>query len=326
MQLTTPVQIPAITHLISDQKPIALTGSCFAESIGEKFRACCFRVCVNPFGIVYNPAAMFTQLQLIASNTKFSKADLLLHDGLYHSMMHHGSFSHPDPEKALQTINLAIENAREIITEAGILIITTGTSMVYRYAETGKVVSNCHKIPAARFERFRLTHEEIVAQWKQTRDALKILNPDLRFLFTVSPVRHLKDGAHGNQLNKAVLLLAIDQICKSDSDAEYFPSYEIFLDELRDYRFCADDMSHPNALAVKYIWEKFSTSCIEPQLRQKIAEIEKIHKLAMHRPLHTKNSDSDEAISKAILRLKQLSANSPGMDTSALESLLLQKK
>ena len=258
MNFRTQVLLPERETEIRHSERIMLFGSCFAENIGNLLVENKFRCDVNPFGILYNPLSVSQALRQILSGKKYEESDLFHSGGLWHSWMHHSDFSAPSPEEGVTLINSRLVKANEELEKANWLVVTFGTSYVYIHQETQKVVGNCHKQPEKTFARLRLSVSTIVEEWQDVLSKLRERNPELKVLFTVSPIRHEKDGMHGNQLSKATLLLAIDEICRLCPECHYFPSYEILLDELRDYRFYADDMLHPSRMAVEYIWECFS--------------------------------------------------------------------
>ena len=256
-----------------------MLGSCFSDEIGEQMKQRYLKVVCNPFGTLYNPIsiAQAINLQLPMTNDQ-----LVHHDGLWHSMSHHGAFSRATRVETEQAVRASIETMQQALQEATVIIVTFGTAWVYEM--NGEVVGNCHKLPESTFTRRRLSVEEIVAAWQP------ILNryPDKHWLFTVSPIRHIKDGLHENQLSKATLLLAIEKLTANSQKpiAEYFDSFEILLDELRDYRFYADDLVHPSSLAIQYIWERFvDTFCTNPTKNELILQ-HKRWKQTQHKPLH----------------------------------------
>ena len=253
-------------------------GSCFSAEMGERMAAHGYRVCNNPFGVLYNPVSVMSSLLRLADGRPFQPEDVIPRDtnpvregrkpravspehcpiapdgGGYVSFWHHGSFARKTPEEFLDNANAALSRASAAFGEAGTVIVTFGTAWVFRHLERDIIVSNCHKHPAWEFRRERLAVEDIVALWNPVLDRFS----SKRFVFTVSPVRHLKDGLHGNQLSKSILLLAVDALVQSHSNAEYFPAYEIVLDELRDYSWFGEDTVHPTAAAVDMVWERFS--------------------------------------------------------------------
>lgn len=263
-------------------------GSCFTENIGNRMAELKFETDVNPFGILYNPVSVSNGLRILIQKKEFTVTDLIEADGLWHSFYHHGRFSFADKQETLETINNRIKSSSSFLEKAGFLFITFGTAWVYRYKKTGQFVSNCHKFPANEFERVRLSVNEIVSEYNDLLTEIRKINPSLKVIFTVSPIRHWKDGAVENQRSKAVLLLAIDEIIKSAGAdfCAYFPAYEIVMDELRDYRFYADDMIHISDFAVDHIWEKFQTSLIENESQLITTQVQKIVKAINHKPLH----------------------------------------
>ena len=259
MNFQTSVELPAGMPSVSHADHILLMGSCFAENIGRQLMDAGFQLDLNPFGILYNPLSVSSALREIIRNKEYNKQDLFAYKDLWHSPMHHGSFSAFTPEETLHTINSRLHHAYKKLPELNWLIVTMGTAYVYKQKESGQVVANCHQLPESHFLRYRLSVEEIVEDYTALITEMSALNPDLKWLFTVSPIRHIRDGMHANQLSKSTLLLAIDRLQQLFPERVfYFPSYEIILDELRDYRFYADDMLHPSPLAIRYLWECFS--------------------------------------------------------------------
>ena len=259
-----------------------MLGSCFSDEIGAQMKQRHLSVTCNPFGTLYNPLSIAQAMQMTEI------PELVQHDGLWHSMAHHGSFSRADRNEAETAIRQSIKTMQQAIQEATVVIITFGTAWVYEMKDEGfpvtgcGVVGNCHKLPESCFTRRRLTVEEIVAAWQPVIAQY----PDKHWLFTVSPIRHIKDGLHENQLSKATLLLAIEELKTHQSSISYFPSYEILLDELRDYRFYADDLVHPSGMAVNYIWERFVTAFCSTQTQNEMVLQHKRWKQSQHIPLH----------------------------------------
>lgn len=284
MELQTKIDLPKAEFQISHGHSLMMLGSCFTENIGGKLSYFKFDVDINPCGIVYNPLSAAGVLKLLLAGKPFTEDSLMEYGGKWISLMHHGSFSSPDRAACLRQINERLIPAAGRLPGLDLLILTFGTAWVYRYKSDGRIVSNCHKIPASAFERFCLRPEEIVEEYALLIRQLQEVNPELRIIFTVSPIRHWKDGAHGNQLSKAVLLLAIDQLIRRFGRTYYFPSYEIVMDELRDYRFYAEDMLHVSPVAVEYIWERFQEVYIGDETRRFMGRVDKINKTLMHRP------------------------------------------
>ena len=258
MELYTRILLPKARFSFSYEDRVVMMGSCFAENIGRKLEENKFSVDINPFGTLYNPASVAEGLRMLLRPERFTSGDLFRHEGVYHSFTHHSRFSAPSEEECLDHINSRLSQSSDFLRKATRLVITLGTAFVYRLKSDGRIVSNCHKLPEKMFDRQRLSTQEIVEDWKPLLLALWEQNPALKILFTVSPIRHWKDGAHENQLSKATLLLATDALQKDyPGRIAYFPAYEILMDELRDYRFYADDMLHPSPLAIDYIFATF---------------------------------------------------------------------
>lgn len=291
MQLTTPVHISSLPFRLGYQHSTLVIGSCFAANIGERLSRLKFPVLVNPFGVVYNPVSVANSIELLLGIREFSEADLFHSNGLWSSFYHHSSFSSSDKDGVLQHIKSELENGRKFLQHVDRLFVTLGTARAYEYKKTGQIVSNCHKLPASEFTHRLLSVEEIYGYLSDVLLQLKSIRPGLKVVFTVSPIRHIKDGAHGNQLSKATLLLAVNALCKDCDDIAYFPAYEIMMDELRDYRYYADDMLHPSALAVDYIWDKFSLAMLDNEAQQVVPELEKLLAAKKHRPF---NPDGEE--------------------------------
>jgi hypothetical protein len=288
MKLITEVQIPEYPFRIDHQSHLLMLGSCFTEEVGKFLNSYLFPVSVNPFGVTYNPLSVLGGLKALIEKEGYTAGDMDQHNGQWFSFDHYTLFSNPDREKALDGINLQFRKAKSFLENASALILTWGTAWVYRLRSTDRVVNNCHKIPAREFTRSRLTPRQIIEAYEPFLTSLFRYQPGLKILFTVSPVRHWKDGAHGNQLSKSVLLLAAEDLQQTFPEhCFYFPSYEIVMDELRDYRFFGPDLVHTNELASRYIWEKFSSALIHEDSHEIIGELEPLIKLRTHRPLHS---------------------------------------
>ena len=297
MKLQTVVDIKPSEWKIGYEDRILMIGSCFSDEIGEQMVQRNLHVTCNPFGTLYNPLSIAQAIHYKSqiSNLK-SQIPLIYNEGLWHSMAHHGSFSRPTREETEQAVRASIDTMQQALQEATVIIVTFGTAWVYEM--NGEIVGNCHKLPADTFTRRRLSVDEIVTAWQP----ILAQYPDKHWLFTVSPIRHVKDGLHENQLSKATLLLAVEKLVNQSVSPQdglcsvsetvchakpvYFPSYEIMLDELRDYRFYADDLVHPSSLAINYIWERFIDTFCTPQTRNEMTIQWKRWKQSQHRPLH----------------------------------------
>jgi hypothetical protein len=298
MKLQTEIVIPSLLSITYNDTLLTI-GSCFAENIGMRLEQYGFDTDTNPFGILYNPLSIATALERLLSAKPFDESELFHYNSLWHSFAHHGSFSAVLPADALETINRRFVSAAQRLPSTDCLLITFGTAWVYR--QQGKVVANCHKLPDKKFARSRLSVDDIVALWKPLLQQLREINPAMRFLFTVSPIRHWKDGAHENQLSKAVLLLAIDRL-KQEVDIAYFPAYELMMDELRDYRFYASDMLHPSEQAIDYIWERFVSACFDKEAHEIMREVKQIRLALSHRPLNPESEEYRRFQKQTLLR------------------------
>jgi hypothetical protein len=323
----TTFEIPATDQAITYSSKVLFMGSCFAENIGSKLIQNKLQTLINPFGIVYNPESIVNSMERLLKKEYFTAFDLFEDKGVWNSFSHHSRFSDTDKDRGLQNINLQLEQGSNFLRETDFLIITYGTAWVYQFKKTGSVVSNCHKVSAKEFNRYRLSKEEIVEKCKVVFQKLKDQNPNLHIVLTVSPVRHLKDGLVENQLSKSTLLLAAHELSSLFDRVSYFPSYEIMMDDLRDYRFYADDMVHPSPMAIEYIWEKFKNSWIDPKAFSIMNEVSKLIQAMNHRPFFPESESHQKFIQNQLQRVKFIKEQQPGIDLEAekayFEKLLL---
>jgi hypothetical protein len=282
-QLITQVNLTAYHTKIKYTDSIIMTGSCFSEHIGLKLHRFKYNVLQNPFGILYNPVSIARSFERIANKELYHEDELIIHDDLFHSMDHHSSFSGRDKEQVLKSINESIENARLQMAKSKFVFISLGSAKMYHFKETGDVVGNCHKIPQSSFISSRIGLPECVMALEKMVRSIKQVSPDAHIIWTVSPVRHLRDGIEENQRSKALLLLAIDQLLSDQSHGGYFPAYEIMMDQLRDYRFYARDLIHPSSLAIDIIWDIFTDTYLDLHERETHPFIEKIKRAMEHR-------------------------------------------
>lgn len=296
----------AENKIIDHKTQLMSLGSCFSENIGSKLKEYHFHNVINPFGILYNPESIAQSIELLIKNKSFTKNELLKHNGIYYSFYHHSRFSNSDAEKCLSSINNEINNAHLHLKKCNILLITFGTSWVYKLNQSNQIISNCHKLPAKYFTRFKLNMHDIVKRFTELFENMHNINPNLKIVFTVSPVRHLKDGAAENQLSKATLILAIHQLVNQFSHCSYFPSYEIMIDDLRDYRFYNEDMMHPSAVAVNYIWNRFVDSLVKPQSITIMKEVDTINQALKHRPFQPESEAHQKFISNTLLKIEKI--------------------
>lgn len=328
IKLRTEVDLQEFKRKMGYRHPSMMIGSCFAENIGNYLQELCFPIQVNPFGILYNPVSIANSLGFLMDEKRFTEQDLFYSNGLYNSFFHHSRFSDPDPVNALKYINLQATEASDVLKNCSHLFITFGTSWVFKNKTSGVVVSNCHKLPASTFEHFRLSVAQITEAWIPLIGQLRSINPQLQIVFTVSPIRHLKDGAHGNQLSKSTLLMAIEElISRFGNDLiSYFPSYEIVLDELRDYRFYASDMTHLSEIAVDFIREKFTDAMLDQEAKNISAELEKILPSLKHRPMNNNDSGYVSFIDKQIEKTLLLQNKYPFVDVKLLIRKFFEKR
>jgi hypothetical protein len=314
MELRTTFNIPASGRRITYTDPAMFIGSCFATSIGRQFETGRMPVMINPAGTVYNPVSVCNTLDSITNGRKIDKNNLYNNDGTWISFDHYTDFSSEDPDEVLDRINRKSDEALKFISRARFLFITFGTARVFRWIRSGKIVSNCHKIPATGFTHELLNVDEITALWTDQLDKLKRLFPDLKVIFTISPVRHWKDGAHGNQISKSVLFLAVEKLLEHPSRPDYFPAYELVMDDLRDYRFYEDDMLHVSGLAVDYIWNAFSNCYFDNTTMNLWQEISKISKAVSHR-IQTESTEQIRKFYENIIsRIDTITINNPSID------------
>lgn len=272
--------------LLSHGTPVVLVGSCFTDNIGACMRDDLFDVIVNPFGPIYNPSSVRRAVSSIVDGISISPGDLFPHEGRFHSHLFHSRYSGCDREAAAQAMTRQIHLAREALLHASSLIVTLGTTRVFRHRQQGMVVANCHRLPSSSFREETLSLDQCTDDLESLVSMVRTVNPDIHIIFTVSPLRYLGQGAHINSISKATLLLAIDSVVRTFPSTHYFPSFEIMMDDLRDYRFYAADMLHPSPVAVAYIYDKFCESFMTQATVMKALQAEREARRAAHRPLH----------------------------------------
>lgn len=283
MNFTT--QIPIFKHEnnISHKDKIMLLGSCFTENIGNKLSINGFETLINPFGILYNPFSICSSLNRIIDLKFLFSEDLVKVNEFWYSYEHHGVFRDGNRDNLLQTINLGITKANIFLKETNWLIITLGTAWIFFLKENNKILGNCHKLNPQLIDKRLLTVDEIVENTNLTINKIRKINPNIKIILTVSPIRHWKQGYRENLISKSTLHLAIDQICKSITYCSYFPAYEIVMDELRDYRFYKADMLHPSEIAVDYIWEKFATHLFSDSTINLCKDYSRLYSMKQHK-------------------------------------------
>ncbi len=305
MNFTTPIPIPKSANPIDYNSTIVLLGSCFSENMGKKFEYFKFQNTVNPFGIIFNPVSIEKLIERVVNQEEFTENDIFFHNERWHCYEVHSDCSRADREEFLENLNQILKSTHQKILQSTHIIITYGTSWVYRNKVSSEIVANCHKIPQNQFEKELLSVETIEKSIQNTIDLIQKVNPNCNFIFTVSPVRHLKDGFVKNQRSKAHLISAIHQtlnipmrVPSLGAEGSYFPSYEIMMDELRDYRFYAEDMLHPSQVAIDYIWERLFTTQISEAIFTTMNEVCSIQRGLAHRPFDVNSESHQQFISK----------------------------
>lgn len=290
-------------------------GSCFANEIGFRLSAGKLPVMTNPHGTLFNPFSVAKALDRFADDYIYDEKDIYQHQDRYLSLDHHTSFSSYERDVLIARLNDTGKAASEFIRKASFLFVTFGTSWIFNLNETGEIVANCHKLPSGLFTRRPANHAEIAERWMETLDRLAQVNPGLKVWFTVSPVRHLNEGAHANQLSKAQLLLAVERLLLHPLTGGYFPAYEIFMDDLRDYRFYGSDMVHPSETGIEYTWEKFSAVFMDPPSLRLWSKASRITRAMAHRPTGEKQEVSAFA-STMLEKIEELRKKAPFIDFS----------
>lgn len=290
MNFTTKIPLVKSSNPIDYSSEILSIGSCFAENMGEKFSYFKFQNSVNPFGIIFNPVSIENLVSRVVNKQNFTEADIFFHNDLWHCFEVHSELSNPDKDAFLDNLNSLVDKLHFQISKFSHFQITYGTSWVYRNKASEQVVANCHKVPQSQFDKEILSAATIEKSIRNTVDLIQKVNPNCNFIFTVSPVRHIKDGFVENQRSKAHLITALQTSITQHPSSNYFPSFEIMMDELRDYRFYAEDMLHPNLTAINYIWERFSENYISDSCFSTMEEVSNIQKAMAHKPF---NPDSD---------------------------------
>lgn len=295
---------------IKHQHKLLLTGSCFTEQIGGKLAHHKFTVLDNPNGILFNPVSISKAITSYVENKQYHEADLFYQNESWNSWQHHSRFSNPDQDKCLAGINESQTKAHLFLREANWLLITLGSAFVYEL-DSKEIVANCHKVPTDKFNKRLLSVEEVFTGLKSSLEQALSFNPGLKIIFTISPVRHLRDGFIENNRSKAVLVQAVQQLTEKSSHCFYFPAYELVIDDLRDYRFFAEDMVHPNYAATNYVWEKFIAACIDEPSQQLMKEIAVIIAAKNHKPFNPTSAQHKKFMETNAERVRKLQQQFP---------------
>lgn len=300
-------------------------GSCFSENMGAKMEAGGFNTRINPLGILYNPLALTRTLERYMQRTLITQDELFLHDGLFRHFDTHGSLAGTDQEMVLTAINDHIQSAHLHLSNTDVLIVTLGTAWVYDH-QSGKIaVGNCHKVPGTEFQKRKLGVNEIVSEVSLIMERLHEFRPSLQVIFSISPVRHLKDGFTENQWSKSTLNVAVHEIIRRYEFAHYFPAYEMMMDDLRDYRFYANDLLHPSSLAIDHIWHQVQQAYMNDETRSIIKKFESAEKALRHRPLHHSAERQLEWMERNLTLIQELKSIND-KKAAQLELLWLEKK
>jgi lysophospholipase L1-like esterase len=307
MNFRTNIQLKPERNQIAYSSKLFLIGSCFSENISKKLAYYKFQTYSNPFGILFNPIAIETCITNAINEKEYTEKEIFNLNERWHCFDAHSDLSASDKNELISNLNSTIKQANKQLINATHIIITLGTAWVYRFIETDTIVGNCHKIPQKKFLKELLSVEEISASLENITTLIKDLNPAATIVFTVSPVRHLKDGFIENMQSKAHLLTAIHNLVSQSKSEKYFPSYEIMMDDLRDYRFYANDMLHPNETAINYIWEQFKTVWIAENTTKIMNEVEAIQRGLAHKPFNPNSEQHQlfiEKINRKMIDLK----------------------
>jgi hypothetical protein len=318
MDFRTEVNIPPSENRISHDSGILFMGSCFTENIGSLMQELRFRVDLNPFGINYNPSSLSRNLWALLNGKQYTNKELHEANGRWFCFDHHSQFSDADPEACLGNINERIQFSGDKLPGTNYLMITWGTAWVYVLKETANVVSNCHKLPSDKFSRHLLSVNQVVDTYTKLFAGFRLQVPDIKIILTVSPVRHWKDGPVLNTVSKSTLLLAAHRLTEMFSYCEYFPAYEIAMDDLRDYRYYSDDLVHPNQQMIRYIWEKISDTYFDEKTIKLMGEIGKLNAARNHRPFDPASQQYLQFCRKQLEKVQRLEKDHPGLDLGEL--------
>lgn len=315
MDFTTKITIPPLPEAcrLSYKTPVMSMGSCFAAHLQEKFAYYRLPFFTHPFGTLFHPLAIERSLERVCKGQPFTEADFFLQDDLWLSFELHSQWANPSLPALLALLNQQMAFLQEALSQTSLIVVTLGTAWVYEHLDTGNIVANCHKQPQTLFKKQLLSLPVIKASLEHIVALVREQQPAIKVIFTVSPVRHLKDGAIENQLSKSLLHCAIHELLGTDSPKKaeglfYFPSYEILMDELRDYRFYKEDMLHPTQQAVQYVWERFSEVCFTPEAQLLMQEVAAIQRALAHRPFNPEGEKHQKFLTSLQQKIKIVEA------------------
>lgn len=313
----TPIDFPKATFSIDHPQSILALGSCFSQNIGERMAGAKFPVSINPFGTLFDPISIHSIFD--RTNLESKEEELIFYQGYWHAVKYHGSFKNKDKGLLQEKIQQSKQHLINYLQTSGILMLTYGTAHVWKTTEKNGIVGNCHKLPGHFFYRHLLSSEEIIDALEDSLSALKRLFPNLRVIMTISPVRHLKMGMIENQLSKSVLKVAVSALVNKMPEIYYFPAYEIMMDDLRDYRFYAQDMIHPSELAIEYIFDGFKSVFFSKETQERVKIWKKLCKSMNHKPFEDDNEQWINYKQKYKVQLKQYKDEFPMLDWSKEE-------
>ena len=322
MKFRTELEIKKLEPSISHQHNLMLVGSCFTENIGEKLKKHKFNVFENPNGILFNPVSVSEAIINVIENKEYTEKDLFKLNEGWHSWQHHSRFSGTTAEEALSKINSTNKAAHEFLKKADYIMITLGSAWVYTLTEkalnatTGTVAANNHKAPNDWFEKRLLRVDQVILVLATMLNKLGAFNPNIKIIFTISPVRHLREGHINNNRSKAVLIQAVHELIEKLEKLIYFPAYELVIDDLRDYRFFAEDLVHPNYYATQYVWEKFIDTCFDDDTKLLMQEIADINSAFQHKPFNKKSNQHKIFLENYVKKTKLLQEQFPSLDFS----------
>jgi lysophospholipase L1-like esterase len=315
MEFRLPFTPKVFEKKVKHQHQLLLIGSCFTENIGAKFKHLKFTVAENPHGILFNPISIATAIHDYLHQTMYTDADLVYHNESWHSWHHHSRFSHPNKSSCLQLINQSIAATHQFLQQANWVFITLGSAFVYQI-NNEHVVANCHKIPTDKFTKKLLTANEVTEALQQIVANIASCNPSANIIFTISPVRHLREGFIENNRSKATLIQAVHAITDVEKNCFYFPAYELVMDDLRDYRFFAEDMVHPNYAATNYVWQKLIAAALDEPTQLLINQIQQIVTAKNHKPFNAASTAHQQFLQTNLQKVMQLQQQYPYINFS----------
>ncbi len=310
----TVISVEKNKYELTHTDKILSVGSCFAQNMGSRLARKKFQIANNPFGVIYNPLSIINNLKRVLIGEEWKKNELYENNGLWQSFDHHSSFSDSNPSIVLERISTSFELSKDFISNGRFLILTFGSAFTYSLKKTEQVVANCHKFSSTDFEKRSLTVSEIVESCGHFFNLIREVNPNLKVLLTVSPVRHIKEGHVANQQSKATLILAVQELCQKFENISYFPAYEIMMDDLRDYRFYEKDMIHPSELAIDYIWNLFEETLINRASKDLGNQMEKLVQASEHRPFQGASEQHQQFVKKQLSKINSFCEQYPQLD------------